>query len=218
MRVILAVTCILSALLAEGNALSCQHCSSVTASTCTGALQTCTSEANACISLVTETSAGGAQISAFTRSCGPSSACDKTSSLSNPYMTVRSSSTCCTTDNCTPAAPQLPSPVGTKNGVICRSCLDASSASCYTSETMTCTGVETKCIRYSVTTTSASQTTNIAVRGCATPSFCDMGSNSASSQGTTVTIDVACTDSSMRLQPGILLSAIFGIFLIKFFV
>ncbi|XP_078511665.1 phospholipase A2 inhibitor and Ly6/PLAUR domain-containing protein-like [Lissotriton helveticus] len=218
MRVTLAVTCILSALLAEVNALSCQTCSSTTASTCTGTSQTCTSPANTCISLLTESSAGSEKSIVFARSCGLSSACDKTSSLSNSYMAVRSSSACCTTDNCTPAPPQLPSPGSTQNGVICRSCIDALSTSCYTSETMKCTGVETKCVRYSVKTTSGSLTSNVALRGCATQSFCDMGSTSASYQGSTVATDLACTDNSIRLQPGILLSTIFGIFLIKVFV
>ncbi|XP_078511666.1 phospholipase A2 inhibitor and Ly6/PLAUR domain-containing protein-like [Lissotriton helveticus] len=218
MGVILAVTCILSALLAEGHALSCQECSSNNASTCTGTSQTCTSLANTCISVITELSAGSIKFTTFARSCGLSRSCNKILSMSNLYLTLRTSTACCTMDNCTPETPQLPSPNSTQNGVICQYCIDESSTYCTSSETMMCTGAETKCISFSFSTTSGSQTTNAAVRGCATPSFCDIANTSVSAQQRKKTNYLTCTDSSIRLQPGILQSAIFGIFLIKFFV
>ncbi|XP_078511670.1 phospholipase A2 inhibitor and Ly6/PLAUR domain-containing protein-like isoform X2 [Lissotriton helveticus] len=199
----------------QGHVLSCQNCVSSTGVTCGESLQTCHLSADACITTFTETRIGNKRSTWLVRSCGQSSDCNKTLSLSNPSMTVNMITTCCNTDDCIPKLPPVPPSNDTLNGVTCKSCLDVTSSSCDTTDTVNCTGVETKCISYAVTTTFSSQFTNLALRGCAAPGFCNLGSTTTSYQRVTIATDVACTDSSILIEQDILLLAMTGFLLLK---
>lgn len=203
-------------LLAQGNALSCEQCVGSTSASCTGLKMPCPSAGDQCISTLTETIiTDAAQVTLFLRTCGASSDCNKIASLSNPSMSVKISSTCCATDGCTPKHPMLPPSKTTKTNVTCHSCLDLSSTSCYSKDTITCTGDETKCIRYSVKTTTGSVNSEIAARGCATPSYCALGSTSESAGDSTVVTEVDCTDGSIRLQESAILLAFSGLLVLR---
>ncbi|XP_069058178.1 phospholipase A2 inhibitor NAI-like isoform X1 [Pleurodeles waltl] len=216
MRWSLAIAFILSPLLAQGNGLSCQQCISSNDTACTGSSQACPTTADNCISTLTQTIiTGGSPTTLFARTCGTSSDCNKTASLSNPKISVKISSTCCSTKDCTPEQPKLPSSKTTKTNVTCLSCLDVSSSSCYSSETITCSGDETKCIRYAVTMTAGSATSKVAVRGCATPSFCALKSTSESAGTSSIVVELACTDGSIRLQQSVFLLALSGLLLLR---
>ncbi|XP_078511672.1 uncharacterized protein LOC144770791 [Lissotriton helveticus] len=207
---------LVAVLLAQGNALSCQQCVGSTSSSCTGPTLPCPSAGDQCISTLTETIiTEAAQVTLFLRTCGASSECNQVASLSNPSMSVKISSTCCVADNCTPPQPILPPSKMTKTNVTCHSCLDISSTSCYSKDTIKCTGDETKCIRYSVKTTSGSLNSEVAARGCATPSFCAFQSTSESAGDTTVVTELACTDGSIHLQESAILLAFSGLLVLR---
>ncbi|XP_078511755.1 uncharacterized protein LOC144770849 [Lissotriton helveticus] len=96
---------LMAVLLAQGNALSCSQCIS-TSSSCSGPSVPCPSAGDQCMSKLTETIiAGAAQGTLFSRTCGASSECNQVASQSDPNMSVKISSTCCATDNCTPPQP-----------------------------------------------------------------------------------------------------------------
>ncbi|MEE6521185.1 hypothetical protein FKM82_019265 [Ascaphus truei] len=54
-----------------------------------------------------------------------------------------------------------------------------------------------------------------AVRGCATQSICNIGSQSSSSGGTTVDVKTSCTNGSNGLYPGYFFPAVVALMLIK---
>ncbi|XP_078511674.1 phospholipase A2 inhibitor 25 kDa subunit-like isoform X3 [Lissotriton helveticus] len=242
MRTSLVITCILSALLAQdsstgsanpsvthdsstrsthssvtsGKARSCLQCIDFNVSSCKGSKVACPSGADHCMSTLTKTTITGvSHTTVFARTCGTSKDCNKMASLTNPKITIKLSSTCCTTDDCTPPEPKLPTPKTTKTNVTCHSCLDLSSTSCYSKDTITCSGDETKCIRYALKSTIGSTTTKVATRGCATPSFCAFQSTSESAGDTTVVTDLACTDGGICLHKSVFLLALSGLLALR---
>ncbi|XP_069490652.1 phospholipase A2 inhibitor gamma subunit B-like [Ambystoma mexicanum] len=207
MRASLLAVCVFSALLAQGTALYCVQCVDSTGVDCTGSSHNCSSKDDACVSTLSQMILDGKTSTLFMRSCGRSSQCNATAaSVNAPKMSFRSSVACCSKDNCTSVVPALPSPSKVRNNVTCRSCLEEAS-SCYTADTMNCTGEETKCIRFVLTKKDGSAaSTTVAARGCATPNFCDPGGYKVLNGSEPImTFDSVCTDSSIRLQHGIFL-------------
>ncbi|XP_069496924.1 phospholipase A2 inhibitor and Ly6/PLAUR domain-containing protein-like [Ambystoma mexicanum] len=216
MKPSLCIASILFAVLAEGNALRCQQCISATGTQCAGDLQTCPPGADACVTAYSTTTMAGIDMNMFMRRCGLLADCQETGSIVNPLMSLRASSSCCTTDGCTSAVKPVPPVSSQPNGLVCRACFDATSTSCHSEDTIQCTGKETKCIRYAGTTTAGSQISKIALRGCATPSICT-GKKVTSIGGLTVEAELVCTDSSNRLGRGIFLPVLTGLLLLKLF-
>uniref|UniRef100_A0A8C5QVD3 UPAR/Ly6 domain-containing protein n=1 Tax=Leptobrachium leishanense TaxID=445787 RepID=A0A8C5QVD3_9ANUR len=82
----------------------------------------------------------------FVRSCLLENMCSLKGSITYTGGTIRIGSSCCNTDNCTPSQPTLPAVSSQSNNLTCRTCISASSASCYTSDTIQCTGNENMCL------------------------------------------------------------------------
>ncbi|MEE6481895.1 hypothetical protein FKM82_013053 [Ascaphus truei] len=108
-------------------------------------------------------------------------------------MKIRSGTSCCSTDNCTPSIPTLPADNSTKNGVTCPGCFIANSDDCSTTETMECTGDEKKCI-LQTHKISGSEPITVALRGCATESLCNIGSHSVSSGDIATEVNTKCSN------------------------
>ncbi|KAM5132208.1 phospholipase A2 inhibitor gamma subunit B-like [Mantella aurantiaca] len=139
----------------------------------------------------------------FSVSCGTQSQCNLTGSVSFIYGTIRTGTSCCSTDNCTVPIPQLPPVIQNKNGLKCRTCSSDKSDYCYTDDKMDCTGNETKCGRMART---LSGTINLkdSVRGCATRSFCEvMGNQKTSIMGLNVDMKMYCSDGAVGLYNGV---------------
>ncbi|XP_053547221.1 phospholipase A2 inhibitor and Ly6/PLAUR domain-containing protein [Bombina bombina] len=205
MRSVVAILCVLSSLIPQGYSLSCVECFG-TSSSCTGSSKTCATGYQCLSTYSVTTVTGGTEVNLFARSCSPASECNVKGSISNPYMKVRVSSSCCSTDNCTPTTPTLPTYSSQQNGLTCRSCISATSDWCYTQETVSCTGDEDRCILQSTNLAG----TKTAVRGCATKSICDSASQT-SIQGVSVT----CSNGSTGLHIGIFLPAFLSLLIIK---
>ncbi|KAG8550144.1 hypothetical protein GDO81_028170 [Engystomops pustulosus] len=215
MTSLLAIVSLLSALTATGSALSCTECMSLTSSSCSGSSVTCP-PGYLCASDYAEIEAAGQKISSVMRSCAPSSECNLKGSVSMTYGKARSAMSCCSTDNCTPTLPSLPTRDSTPNGVTCRSCASADSTWCYTSDTIQCNGDENMCI-LQTTQMTGSMSLSSALRGCATKSLCDFGSRSKTIEGATISVKATCTSDGVSVRNVLLTPAIVCLLLLKVF-
>ncbi|KAM4652612.1 phospholipase A2 inhibitor NAI-like [Discoglossus pictus] len=199
MHSLLVFLVINSALLAAAYSLQCTQCVGITS--CSGSSITCPA-GSLCGYTRTKVISAGITQESFIRSCILEKQCNINGTMSYPQSTLWMVTSCCSTDNCN--APSLPLPtIGTnKNGLVCRACVTADSDWCYTSDTMQCTGNQNMCLLQSV---KISGTTSIkaALRGCATKSICDLGSQTTSEGGVTTNVKYVCTSGSNGLNNGI---------------
>ncbi|XP_075462390.1 phospholipase A2 inhibitor NAI-like [Ascaphus truei] len=214
MRSLLQVLCVLSTLAATGYSLSCTQCMALSGTSCTGPSITCPAD-KVCLSSYTVTTAGGMVISnVFGRDCELQSKCGTSGSISVPNAKIKMSTSCCTTDNCTPPIPTLPADNDVMNGLTCRTCTSADSDWCYTSDTMKCTGNEKMCL-LQTTKMSGTRAGIVAVRGCASESICNIGTQTGSYGDVEMKVTFSCTNGSNRLHPGFFLPAVVALMLIK---
>ncbi|MEE6515850.1 hypothetical protein FKM82_024972 [Ascaphus truei] len=181
---------------------------------CTGTSLTCPA-GGVCMSGYTVSRLGGIEATKmFIRGCESQSQCGMSGSFTIPDGTTKTSTSCCTTDNCTPPIPTLPANNNVKNGLTCRTCVSADSNWCYTPDTIQCTGDEKMCLLQS-TKISGSSSLTTAIRGCATQSICNISSQSSSSGGMTVDVKTSCTNGSNGRYPGFFFPAVVALMLIK---
>uniref|UniRef100_A0A8C5QUQ4 UPAR/Ly6 domain-containing protein n=1 Tax=Leptobrachium leishanense TaxID=445787 RepID=A0A8C5QUQ4_9ANUR len=222
-------SCAVIVMILLSHARSCKQCVSLLSTSCDGPSITCPSD-NVCGASHTETTAGGAVVTTnYVRGCVPKNQCNFKGSLSviNNVMN-RISSTCCDTDNCTPDLPtykifpvyevttlaayflQLSVPaVSTRlNGLVCRTCFSADTDSCYTKDSMQCTGDENMCLLQTISITGKIVSLQTALRGCATKSLCDLGRQTEEIAGHKVDTRYICTSGTAGLYSGLTLSLI----------
>ncbi|CAJ0967370.1 unnamed protein product [Ranitomeya imitator] len=149
----------------------------------------------------------GLKTQTLLRVCSPPSQCSIKGSISTSQLQLRMAASCCDTDNCTPDLPELPSKSTNSNELVCRSCISADSTWCHTPDTIQCTGDENMCLLQS-TKISGSASSSTAIRGCATKSICDLGSNTAALGGLTVDVKTVCTSGSKSVHKLILNPAV----------
>ncbi|MEE6481897.1 hypothetical protein FKM82_013054 [Ascaphus truei] len=210
MRSLLQVLCVLSAFVGTGNSLSCIVCEDADDIFCTSLYKTCPAD-NVCMFSYIENTAGGIENTVLTRTCESQSQCGMSGSLTFSAFKTKIGTSCCSTDYCTPPMPTLPADNNLKNGVTCPSCTSADSDYCSTSETIECTGDEKKCLLQS---TIAGDIVKFAMRGCATESICNIGSQSVSSDGITTEVKNKCSNGSIGHHQGFLFPAV-GLLLLK---
>ncbi|CAJ0967373.1 unnamed protein product, partial [Ranitomeya imitator] len=133
------------------------------------------------------------------RLCSPSSQCSTNGSISTAQLQLRMAVSCCNTDNCTPDLPALPTKSTNSNGLVCRSCISAGSTWCHTPDTVQCSGDENMCLLQS-TKISGSPSTSTAIRGCATKSICDLGSQTETLGSVSVDVKTVCTNGSKSVH------------------
>lgn len=169
-----------------------------------------------CASQYTETIAGGQMIPSSAKSCQPASKCGMKGSISIQGGDIRTVTACCDTDGCTPALPPLPTKSYDDNGLVCRSCVSADSTWCYTSDTLPCTGDENMCL-LQTTQLTGPVSTSVAVRGCATKSICDLGSQSQSVGDLSIKVQFICTSDGTSVHNVVLTPAIACLLLLRLF-
>ncbi|XP_077116217.1 uncharacterized protein LOC143770462 [Ranitomeya variabilis] len=195
-------------------ALSCTQCMS-TSSSCSGNSVTCPS-GHVCASQYSETTVGGKKTEMLLRLCSPPSECSTKGSISTSQLQLMMAVSCCGTDNCTPDLPALPTKSTNSNELVCRSCISADSTWCYTPDTVQCTGDENMCLLQS-TKISGSTSSSTAIRGCATKSICDLGSQTATLGGVSVDVKTVCTSGSKSVHHVVLNPAFVCFLLLKLF-
>ncbi|CAJ0951451.1 unnamed protein product [Ranitomeya imitator] len=128
----------------------------------------------------------------FGRSCVPEDQCQGPGSFSTHNSHSKKGFSCCYTDNCTPSPPVLPPDNTVQNGLTCPSCTGNDVDWCETGTTMECTGDETLCIvQHSKMLGTLSR--DSILRGCATPTICNIGNQSVITDGITVEVWISCT-------------------------
>ncbi|XP_063293219.1 phospholipase A2 inhibitor and Ly6/PLAUR domain-containing protein-like [Pelobates fuscus] len=213
---LLGFLCVLSTLVAAGHSLSCTQCLVLNGTSCTGDSITCPSGNYFCSSSITANNVVSGYTASFTRTCSPAAQCNQTGSITFLYGTILVGTSCCGTDNCTPATPTLPTSNSTSNGLTCQNCFSYS-PDCYTGTTLACTGAENKCLRLSETISGNLALTQ-GLRGCATSSMCDvLGTQTLSASGYNVNINVVCTNGKDGLHHGFLFSTLVSIVMAKLF-
>ncbi|XP_053308589.1 phospholipase A2 inhibitor gamma subunit B-like [Spea bombifrons] len=207
--------CMLAALAATGESLSCTKCMSLSGPSCTGASVTCPSD-NACATAYSVTVVDGAISPVFTKDCAPRSQCNVTGSITFLYGKVKIATACCETDDCNSTVPALPSDTLQPNGLTCRTCASDESLSCYTADTMQCWGAENKCLRLQKKITGYLYVQE-AIRGCATESVCSvLGNQQSSFGGLNIDMKVFCSNGSLGLNSGFHFSSIISLVLMTF--
>ncbi|KAM4015672.1 uncharacterized protein ACNLHF_002316 [Anomaloglossus baeobatrachus] len=210
----LLLICILWSSSATGSALLCTSCSSLTSSQCTGPSVTCDSGYQ-CASISSQTIYQGSLSPVSIRTCMPSSSqCGVTGSMNTQQGRMWTAISCCNTDNCTPTIPSLPSVDSTLNGKVCSSCITTSSASCTSSNTMQCSGNENMCLLQS--TQSTGLVPLLGIRGCATKSLCDLGTQNFDVTGVTMQITFTCSGGT-SVHKVLLTPAVACLLLLKWF-
>ncbi|XP_077312648.1 uncharacterized protein LOC143933575 [Lithobates pipiens] len=212
MTMALAGLLVLFALVPSGFSLSCIKCINFSGTICTGSSETCQSGYSCATSL--STSSGS---STLTRGCSANNQCNITGSLTYTGGNVRISTVCCDTDNCTSAIPPLPTANSTLNSLSCSTCASGTSDYCSPSNTLQCTGLETLCGRMSTSLTGSTTSASI-VRGCATPSVCNLLGNQKVTYDGNINIAVTtyCSNGSFNLRSSFYLPAFLAFFLFKF--
>ncbi|KAM4015676.1 phospholipase A2 inhibitor and Ly6/PLAUR domain-containing protein-like [Anomaloglossus baeobatrachus] len=189
MMSIFAFWILVSALAVTSRALSCVSCSSLIYLQCVGPSITCDS-GQQCATIWADTIYAGSISPVSIRTCMPSSQCGFKGNMNTQKGRMWTTVSCCNTDNCTPAFPLLPAVDPTLNGKVCPSCISTASASCDSSNTMQCSGNENMCLLQS--TQSTGFVSLLAVRGCATKNFCDLGTQNFDVDGVEMEIKFTC--------------------------
>ncbi|XP_078510026.1 phospholipase A2 inhibitor and Ly6/PLAUR domain-containing protein-like [Lissotriton helveticus] len=205
----LLAACLLAALVSEGKAISCQVCQNRTGLSCAGKVTACGSPYDTCIGHYAETTDGGHVVASnFQINCGESKSCNAIYSVNAEGVYTVSGSSCCKTDGCTPVIPLNT----TKNRLSCPACFRDNSGACDPqNHTMQCSGLENKCLWYTVETSIGSRSTQVTLRGCATESFCALGNFSSPA----IKYRTVCTNSAPHPGDGLLLPAAALLLLMK---
>ncbi|XP_069599183.1 urokinase plasminogen activator surface receptor-like [Ranitomeya imitator] len=198
----------------KSDALSCTQCMSPSSS-CSGNNVTCPS-GHVCASQYSESTIGGGRTEMLLRLCSPPSECSTKGSISTSQLQLRMAASCCGSDNCTPDLPALPTKSTNPNGLVCRSCISADSTWCHTPDTVQCSGDENMCLLQS-TKISGSPSSSTAIRGCATKSICDLGSQTETLGGVSVDVKTVCTSGSKSVHKVVLNPAVVCFLLLKLF-
>ncbi|XP_077312654.1 uncharacterized protein LOC143933581 [Lithobates pipiens] len=199
------------ALVTSSYSLSCRTCTSLTTSCYSGSSVTCPS-GSVCLATYTKTKmTGGYNGHSYVLSCSPRDKCNMRGSVSmSSGWTIQRATSCCSTDNCTPPSPSLPSQNSASNRVTCRSCFAFDYSSCYDLSPMNCRGDENICI-HMTTKLSGFTAPPSTFRGCATKGFCDLGLRSE-------TDELLHCAASSGLQKGFYLPAVICLFLLKLWI
>ncbi|XP_072282014.1 phospholipase A2 inhibitor and Ly6/PLAUR domain-containing protein-like isoform X2 [Pyxicephalus adspersus] len=171
------------------------------ASTCVGTSQTCPSD-HACGAVRTVTQLGENKVDIYVISCVPVKECNSPGSISVPNGKIRRGISCCYTSNCTPPEPRLPADVKEANGLVCGTCLTESSTFCSAEEVMECTGKEDMCL-FQTSVTTGIISTQEALRGCSTKTYCDLGEQSVKSAQMSIELTYSCTpgENQTKIAP-----------------
>ncbi|XP_078511681.1 phospholipase A2 inhibitor and Ly6/PLAUR domain-containing protein-like [Lissotriton helveticus] len=161
---------LLTSLAGRGSCLVCEVCTSFTPHSCRGTVEVCNSMENSCIATLTESALGSDGTAVFQKSCGNAWECSHPASMAAGTYRVRAISKCCDTDYCNNGTIDWQPMNDTANGKVCPSCLAENSQDCQNTNTISCTGEETQCVKFTATKHRGSQITFI---GCATQSMCD---------------------------------------------
>ncbi|XP_073426003.1 phospholipase A2 inhibitor and Ly6/PLAUR domain-containing protein-like [Dendrobates tinctorius] len=215
MNSLIGILSLFSTFAATSYALWCAQCVAFGTSTCTGNTMICPS-GQVCGTSYLEIDVGGTMNKTVVRSCALSSECGFIGSMTIQQVQYRMGISCCRYDDCTPFTPIPPSPNYSKNGVVCRTCISATSTWCYTSDTMQCTGNETMCALQTSKIT-GSNPVSMAIRGCATQSICDLGSQSQNMAGVSASVKNICTNGGLSVHKVLLTPAIVCLLLLKLF-
>ncbi|XP_073513687.1 phospholipase A2 inhibitor gamma subunit B-like [Phyllobates terribilis] len=176
----------------QGSSLSCTVCLVQGATFCTGNNITCP-PGRVCASTRTINVEDGIQKSEFFgRSCVPEDQCQGPGSFSTHNSHSKKGFSCCYTDNCTPSPPVLSPDNIVQNGLTCPSCTGNDVDWCDTGMTMKCTGDETMCI-VQHSKMSGTLSRDSILRGCATPTICNIGNQSVITDGISVEVRISCT-------------------------
>ncbi|XP_068098431.1 uncharacterized protein [Hyperolius riggenbachi] len=154
--------------------ISCVSCTSPSQTLCTGTSISCPSLNDVCMSTYTETKLLDYGLTSWTlvRGCGLPSQCNQPKSLSNNNVTVDLNTACCSTDNCNPGEPIVPVNSQVRNGLMCPSCFSLASTTCAQQTEVLCTGNETVCTTYELSSISDPTKPFLEMAGCATPNLC----------------------------------------------
>ncbi|XP_065276594.1 phospholipase A2 inhibitor gamma subunit B-like [Emys orbicularis] len=164
--------CILTALLATGSCLQCEHCVGL-GQNCTGDLHTCGTGEDFCGVVFTEATQAGEKVHTIIKRCVTSSQCEAGPVSMNfgQGMTTRTGVACCVGDACRTTTVTVP-PANTKpNGRSCRGCYVLNADQC-NEQTIACTGPETQCIDVAGTVTMGGSQMQTIMKGCASESVC----------------------------------------------
>ncbi|CAH2318620.1 Hypothetical predicted protein [Pelobates cultripes] len=194
MNTLLAFIYVLSALVTTGYALSCVNCVNLGGSSCTGKSVTCPA-GSVCASHYVLAKSGSEDSHIFIRSCLPKKQCTLEGSVTFTDGNIKIGTSCCNAKNCNPTFPLLPDDNSQVNNITCPACISEDSETCSTSETILCTGNETQCILQS-TKIKGSKSFPVALRGCSTKSFCDLGSQTLKHRDTTLNVKFTCTNEN----------------------
>ncbi|XP_031761772.1 sericin 1-like [Xenopus tropicalis] len=144
--------------------ISCTECNSSDSSSCSGNNVTCP-PGYACITHHKVEIQDGAKTESIVRTCGMQSSCEDSVRKSLPGYTLIDSTTCCYTNNCTPAI-KLHS--NQTNGLTCKTCTAENTDTCDNEQTMECSGDENMCYAELTLLSESLQY----VYGCATKGIC----------------------------------------------
>ncbi|XP_077312847.1 phospholipase A2 inhibitor NAI-like [Lithobates pipiens] len=202
MKLSIALVCLLFGFISKGYALTCISCSSTSPSLCTGSSVTCTGASELCTTIYTTTTVElfGKSTTTYslTRGCGQISECNQQKTLRNQIMAVNINTGCCLADNCDTTEP-IATISTLPNGLECPACFQLSSASCVPSTTVACTGLETQCTTYSLSTDGVPSKPYMAMEGCATQNLCTnyTGTTSTNTNGS-LRINITCDNAKMK--------------------
>ncbi|KAM4014650.1 phospholipase A2 inhibitor and Ly6/PLAUR domain-containing protein-like [Anomaloglossus baeobatrachus] len=175
---------ILLHLVSPGYALKCVECYNITSPQCTGHTKDC--DGGICMSGLISLG----DYTLFGRSCAPNKeTCGISGSITSASRAMLSTS-CCTTNGCTPEELKLPPTSTQQNGVTCDTCASSSQDQCK----IECTGGEKNCASVDLTTAGPGLGTKI--RGCATDSVCNFGDHSFDIDGVVITLSIVCGGAS----------------------
>ncbi|XP_044134662.1 phospholipase A2 inhibitor gamma subunit B-like [Bufo gargarizans] len=200
MKFFLLILVLLSTMMSTGLALMCISCTSTTRAPCTGSAVTCASTEDVCTYIFTETKirAYGLTTNSVVRGCGQSSECNNRKSLSNQFMTVEINTACCKADKCSPVAPIVSTGNANKNGLICPSCFSLTSSTCVPDTEIQCTGQQTRCSTYSMSTTTNPPNPVLSMAGCATENMCSNYTGTATSSATgQINVSIRCSNAEV---------------------
>ncbi|KAJ6663546.1 hypothetical protein lerEdw1_009625 [Lerista edwardsae] len=162
-------------LITAGTALECEVCGGL-GTGCTGNLETCESDKDTCVIVLSVNTLVDTPIESVAKACGFSSGCRYGPKYLNfgQGKGLRSSTTCCVGEACRRVTPQLPPTNTTRNGKRCPACYTTQSHQrCNEREKVDCVGPEDHCLDMAMTITYGTVVLNSIQRGCASKSICD---------------------------------------------
>ncbi|KAM4652913.1 phospholipase A2 inhibitor and Ly6/PLAUR domain-containing protein-like [Discoglossus pictus] len=173
MKTYLSIVCIISSFIVEGTCLMCESYTTIDGTPSSGHPVNCSTSVTSCMSSVMVISTDKTNITIVEKSCSTIPwICELSYTMNLDIIHMRAKAKCCDSDMCNKEVPKVAPKNDTKNGMQCNYCFEEGLNDCKSVRLMNCTGLQSKCIKFSGRLSTGGIPAEVSYQGCVTPNVC----------------------------------------------